>query len=91
MMQWNSYIKSHNLIPDSDIPQKCLQFIQSCAHKVSSISFRNNLLLHLFNLWDNGIISSKHIALCMDIYDEIQKRRNEITLNLKSNEKNKIV
>jgi hypothetical protein len=38
---------------------------------------RLNLLLHLFNLWDSGVISSNRIAHCMSMLDSAEHRDYE--------------
>ena len=61
----------------------CLSFTSSAnvAHFVHPLQccviiynikggMRNNLLLHLMNLWDSGVISSNRILSCMQQYDK---------------------
>ena len=70
MQMWNRFIKSHVVIADRSIPGKCMDFISAHLRELREGEMRNNLLLHLTNLWDAGVISSARIAACMELYDE---------------------
>ena len=71
MHLWNDYIRCNHVIPDRDIAGKCHEFVLKHGRELhEGDGLRLNLLLHLFNLWDSGVISSKRILSCMSIYDE---------------------
>jgi len=76
MSQWNNYIISHTVVSDRSIPYQCMQFIETEGEKLIKTDSRRNLLLNLFNLWDNGIISSEHIINCTEVYDVICRDAN---------------
>ena len=70
MQLWNRFIFRHVVIADRDIPVKCHEFIERHRMELKKGDMRDNLLLHLMNLWDSGVISSARILACMDLYDE---------------------
>jgi hypothetical protein len=69
MSLWNRFIKCNHVLADKDIPSKCHEFILIYRNKLRDTDLRLNLLLHLMNLWDSGVISAKRISHCMSIYD----------------------
>ena len=69
MKLWNRFIKSNHLIADRDMPEKCNEFIVIHRKQLLNAGLRLNLLLHLFNLWDSGVISSNRIFHCMSMFD----------------------
>jgi len=71
MNLWNKFMKSHTVVADRSISQKCREFIVSHHNQISDINLRKHLLLHLINLWDNGILFSSSILSLMKLYDEI--------------------
>ncbi len=70
MNLWNRFIKCHHVIADRDIPRKVETFILMNRDKLKGADLRMNLLLHLNNLWDFGLISSNRISAFMAIYDD---------------------
>jgi len=70
MRMWNRFIKRHVVIADREIPAKCQEFIHTHIQDLKDGGMRNNLLLHLMNLWDSGVISSNRILACMQQYDK---------------------
>ena len=69
MVYWNKYLKAHTTVAEKTIPQRCFQFIASHMDILIREGLRQNLLLHFCNLWDEGVISSKHVRDLMDLYD----------------------
>lgn len=69
MNMWNVFIKSHCVIADRDIPGKCQEFIQKYKDQLINEGLRTNVLLHLFNLWDDGVMSSGNILVCMSLLE----------------------
>lgn len=67
MKLWNVFIKSHHVVADRDIPGKCQAFILKHRRQLIDGGLRMNLLLHLFNLWDSGVVSSGRIVACMEL------------------------
>jgi len=70
MNLWNRFIKCHHVIADKNIPRKVETFILMNRDKLKGADLRMNLLLHLSNLWDFGLISSNRISAFMAIYDD---------------------
>jgi len=69
----NIFIKSHTIIPDRSIPSLTYKFAEMLS-VFHAHNLRQNLLLHLFNLWDSSLVSSQHILLCMTTYDSTAPR-----------------
>ena len=69
MQMWNRFIRSHIVIADKDIPGKCKEFVSSHIKELKAGEMRNNLLLHLMNLWDSGVISRDLLLHLMDVWD----------------------
>jgi len=82
MNLWNTFIKSYVVIPDATIPNKCREFILGHHNQLTRFDLRKHLLLHLFNLWDNGIVLSWEIIQMMDLFDEMKPKRNAQRRNL---------
>jgi len=70
MKMWNRYIKCTHVIGDRDMPRKCHEFVAQHKKQLHEGGLRLNLLLHLFNLWDSGVISSNRILSCMSLFDD---------------------
>lgn len=70
MNLWNRFIKCRHVIADRDMPRKVETFILMNRDKLKGADLRMNLLLHLSNLWDFGLISSNRISAFMAIYDD---------------------
>jgi hypothetical protein len=76
MKLWNRFIKSNHIIADKDVPLKCHEFVLIHRNQLNA-GLRLNFLLHLFNLWDSGVISSNRISHCMSMLDSAKHRDNE--------------
>ena len=76
MKIWNRYIKCNHVIADKDMAMKCHDFVLKNRKVLIEEGMRLNLLLHLFNLWDSGVISSSRILSCMTLYD-VKSGNNE--------------
>ncbi len=75
MKLWNVFIKSDVVISDATIPDKCREFILAHHNQLMRHELRKHLLLHLFNLWDNGIVMSWEILQMMNLFDEMKSKR----------------
>jgi len=71
MKVWNRFIKSHTIIADNSLPSSCMNFLRNQYYMLQENDLRQNLLLHFMNLWDEGLLSSKHIMDCMVEYDSL--------------------
>lgn len=69
MIIWNRFIKSNHVIGDRHMPDKCHEFILKNRLQLIDAGLRVQLLLHLFHLWDSGVISSNRIRRCMALFD----------------------
>jgi hypothetical protein len=70
---WNGFIQSHTLISDFSIPGRCMDFVRAYASYLNANDLRQDLTLHLYNLWDNGLVSSLQIVECMMEYDSLTR------------------
>lgn len=66
---WNNFIRSCTLISDASIPSRCMHFVQKYANEMHQLGLRNELLLHLTNFWDYGLISPGHVETCLKLFD----------------------
>lgn len=69
MKMWNCYIKTYHVISDASIPERCRGFVEAHYKELSEHNLRDHLVLHLFNLWDNSILTSSEILNLMNLYD----------------------
>ena len=76
MCIWNRFIKSHTVIPDLVIPDKCREFVSIHGQTLASKGLRRHLLQHLLNLWDQMLISAAHLYEFMSIYDGMITNEN---------------
>ena len=51
------------------MPNACEVFATLHGPSIVAKQLRQNFLLHLFNLWDASIVSSRTIARCLSIVD----------------------
>ena len=51
------------------MPNACEVFATLYGPSIVAKQLRQNFLLHLFNLWDASIVSSRTIARCLSIVD----------------------
>lgn len=70
MNMWNRFIRCQHVIADRDIPPIVETFTKMNRDKLKGADLRLNLLLHLSNLWDCGLISNNRLSTCMAIYDD---------------------
>jgi hypothetical protein len=71
MNTWNQYIKSNVVVADSAIPRKCHGFIVHNHDRIDQGGLRDHLLLHMFNLWDHGLMFSYQIVKLMSLFDAL--------------------
>ena len=72
MNLWNRFIKCHHVIADRHIPLKVENFVLRNRYELKGHDLRMNLLLHLSNLWDFGLVSKHKLLSCMAIYDDVE-------------------
>jgi hypothetical protein len=68
---WDAFIMSWSIIPDYSIPSSCLEFVRQNGITLIESNLRQKFLLHMFNLWDFRLVSSRHISMCMAELDSI--------------------
>jgi hypothetical protein len=76
MNLWNKFITSCVVIADRTISKKCRDFILAYHDELVQHDLRKHLLLHLFNLWDNRIVSSWAISALMQLFDGMRMNKN---------------
>uniref|UniRef100_A0A7S2RPM2 Polycomb protein VEFS-Box domain-containing protein n=1 Tax=Rhizochromulina marina TaxID=1034831 RepID=A0A7S2RPM2_9STRA len=69
MKLWNSYVRDVKILADFQLPIACARFAADYQAQLADPTYRFNFLLHLFNLWDNSLLTSTHISQCMRIVD----------------------
>jgi len=70
---WNRYIKCHTITADAAIPQKRMDFLLKHHGELVEGELRDQLMLHFLNLWDNRLLSSKHILQLIKRYDSLSE------------------
>lgn len=75
MNLWNNFIRTNIVLADERIPNKCREFILLHHEQLSKLELRMQLVLHLFNLWDNGLVNSKTILSLLALFDKMTQRR----------------
>jgi hypothetical protein len=78
MKLWNSFIKSNIVIADKSIPKRCMAFIRANHAELKKQKLRQELVSHLHNLWDHGLVSSDHIIECTLEYDSLQETEKQV-------------
>jgi len=71
MKLWNRHMNgSDEVVADRSIPGRCMDFVKLHGDKLAALGLRQTLLLHFCNLWDEEVISSKHVSTLMSYYDQ---------------------
>ena len=68
------YLFHHSYITDAHIPLACLQFVQERGKEILENNLKNNLALHLVNLYDFSLIHPTVIVRSMAELDKIEKQ-----------------
>ncbi|KAG5190822.1 VEFS-Box of polycomb protein-domain-containing protein [Tribonema minus] len=74
MKLWNMHTRAFETPSDSSVPLSCAVFARRFAPALLQRGLRANFVLHLFNLWDNCLVSPKHIHACMAIVNNAEQR-----------------
>ena len=74
MKLWNRHVRSYRIYADHNIPKACEELVRTCSGYLKKMGLRPNLLLHMYNLWDNGLVHSGDIMRIMKLYDELSRR-----------------
>jgi hypothetical protein len=65
------------VIPDGEVAGMCLTFIRTRIDQLQGL--RQELLMHLINLWETRLIGSRHVSEYMALYDELNETINPST------------
>lgn len=77
-VMWNDFIKRDTKIPRSILPQLCLHFVQVSAATIQKSGLEEQIIWHLTNLWDEGLISQSDLLACMTEYHEIVMQTSKL-------------
>jgi hypothetical protein len=55
-----------------------MAFIRAKYAELKKQKLRQELVSHLHNLWDHGLVSSDHIIECMLQYDSLQETEKQV-------------
>ena len=69
MKLWNRHIRIFKIYADHNVPGACEELALKCGDYIRQHDLRANFLLHLYNLWDNGLVNSGHIMQIMRVLD----------------------
>ena len=70
MKLWNRFVHRHAILADFHVPQACDAFATHYADQLLEEGLRDELLFHLFALWDFNLVDKDHITKCMAIVDK---------------------
>ena len=74
MKLWNRHVQFYKIFSDRNVPHACEAFARKYGTCIAAMNLRQNFLLHLFNLWDNSLISSSTISSSLAIVDGLRGR-----------------
>lgn len=69
MKLWHEHLTTCPPYGDRLLPLVCEQFIEKFADSIVNLNLRHNLLLHLVNLWDFGLLLSEEVQAYMEFVD----------------------
>lgn len=69
MKLWHEHLTTCPPYGDRLLPLVCEQFIEKFADSIVTLNLRHNLLLHLVNLWDFGLLLSEEVQAYMEFVD----------------------
>eukprot|EP00293_Proteomonas_sulcata_P002284 CAMPEP_0184325068 /NCGR_PEP_ID=MMETSP1049-20130417/138443_1 /TAXON_ID=77928 /ORGANISM="Proteomonas sulcata, Strain CCMP704" /LENGTH=293 /DNA_ID=CAMNT_0026647023 /DNA_START=98 /DNA_END=979 /DNA_ORIENTATION=+ len=70
MKLWNRFVHRHAILADFHVAQACEAFATHYTEQLISGGLRDELLFHLFALWDFNLVDKEHIVKCMAIVDQ---------------------
>ena len=71
MLLWNMYIMRQNVIAESHLPAALEGFVANHGAQLIAQGLRGNLVLHLVNLSDYGLIRPAIVLRCLNQLDAI--------------------
>jgi len=75
MNAWNRFIHSDVVVPDSSLPGRCVDFLESHLAYLAEHGLRQQFLLHLLTLWDSSVLSSVAVRSVIGCFDDLVARR----------------
>ena len=66
---WNGFVRNNPLTTDRAIPAACRAFITKYGPVVVEQELRRDWALHLFNLWDFGLLSGPEVTGLIEAAD----------------------
>jgi len=73
---WNEFVESIPLITERSLPNQCFTFINAHALLLRQKNLEEQLIWHLTNLWDEGLIGQSHVVDCMKRYHFVTSKMN---------------
>lgn len=89
MHLWNAFVRSDTIIGAKSMPQKCLDFVEAHATHIRHAGIDEQLTWHLVNLWDEGLISSDHMSVCLDHFHKIANGAVVVVVQVEEEEEEK--
>jgi hypothetical protein len=65
---WNRFSFAHPIISDRKIADACRRFCAIYGAKIKALGLEENMVLHLLNIWQHGLLSADDIAHCMRLF-----------------------
>lgn len=62
MKLWNLHVMHHNYVGDCQMPEACKEFIRLHGQIILKRNLKKNLVLHLSNLFDFGLLTSRELC-----------------------------
>ena len=59
----------YRVYSDRCVPGVCVEFSKRNGSTILKCGLRYNLLLHMLNLWDNALVDTETVCMCMRIVD----------------------
>ncbi|EJK71502.1 hypothetical protein THAOC_07051 [Thalassiosira oceanica] len=69
MKLWNGYARRDHVVYDRDVGRMCTDFVREHGDAMRAGGLRTELVRHMFNLWDLGVVSSGRVEACLDAFD----------------------
>ena len=72
---WNSFIRAFNVHGDIYMSHAVELFVRRFADAILAKGLRHNLLLHIMNVWDFGLVDKATLSKCMRLIDAVEASR----------------
>lgn len=71
MTLWNAHLIRHQFLGDGQVGLAAESFVREQGGLIQREGLRGNLLLHLANLADYGVLRPEMIERCMAVFDQL--------------------